>query len=67
MKVHQFVRMIREAGGEEVHIRGGSDHRRFRLPSGELLDVPVGGRHSGHVKPYLLKKLERLMYARRSA
>lgn len=61
MKTHQFIRRILDLGGVEIDVRGGTDHRRFLLPNGGVIDVPQGGKHGTHVRKYLVWKLRTLM------
>jgi predicted RNA binding protein YcfA (HicA-like mRNA interferase family) len=58
MKTHEFIRKVKEAGGVLESKR--DDHYFFRLPNGERLLVPAGGKHT-EARPYLVSKLKRLL------
>lgn len=61
MKTHQFIEMVRQAGG--VLEERKDDHWFFRLPNGERLLVPHGGKYT-EARPYLISKLKRLLRGR---
>jgi predicted RNA binding protein YcfA (HicA-like mRNA interferase family) len=58
MKAREFERELAAMGAAMVHTDG--DHHIWRLPNGERLLVPVGGKHS-EIKPYLVSKVKRLL------
>ena len=57
MKARAFERMLLRDGCVLVRTRG--DHRVWKLPSGNSLVVPHGGKHA-EVKVYLLARYAKL-------
>lgn len=59
MKTLAFLRdHLLPAGA--VLFRKDGDHHIYKLPTGRMFALPVGGQHT-EAKPYLLPKLRRLL------
>ncbi|HEX9640565.1 MAG TPA: type II toxin-antitoxin system HicA family toxin [Candidatus Krumholzibacteria bacterium] len=59
MKSREFIRTVLLPAGAELEKKDGS-HHIYRLPSGRMLLVPVGGSKT-EISPYLESKFRRLM------
>lgn len=65
MKSREFVRKHLAPAGA-VLVKKDGDHHVYRLPNGKIMVVPMGGGHS-EAKPYLVKRLQRLLEERARA
>ena len=58
MKARELLKIIESGGGILLRKRG--DHFIYRLPSGKVLSVPVGGRQT-EVSDGILSKAKRFL------
>jgi predicted RNA binding protein YcfA (HicA-like mRNA interferase family) len=59
VKTQEFIRKHLAPAGAVLQKKDGT-HHVYRLPSGRMLIVPVGGCHT-ELKPYLMSKFRRLI------
>jgi predicted RNA binding protein YcfA (HicA-like mRNA interferase family) len=60
VKSRDFARILASAGGEVIRKRG--DHHLYKMPSGNVIPLPVGGKHRD-VSPNVRQNIRRALRA----